>query len=89
MGEPIEKHSWNRELEFGMPDSRLTVDRAKGQRQAMVPYGRMWMDRVFCMNCGCDGGLATPELQFLSYICDECAYKWGSPPGMFEVPVTR
>ncbi len=89
MGEPIEKHSWNRELEFGLPDSRLTVDRAKGHRQGMTPLGRMNMDRAFCMNCGRDGGLVTPELQFFSYLCDACAYKWGTPPGMAEVPGSR
>jgi hypothetical protein len=90
MGEPIEKHSWNRELEFGLPDSRLTVDRAKGQMQGMTPHGRMWMDRAFCMNCGRDGGLVTPEcVQFFSYLCEECAYRWGTPPGMAEVPGPR
>lgn len=88
MGETVTKHSWNRELECGLSDSRLTIDRARGQQQGMTPLGRMWMDRAFCQNCGCDGGLVTPELQFFSYICEECAYKWGTPAGMAKVPGT-
>lgn len=88
MGEPITKHSWNRELEFGMPDSRLTVDRAKGQQQSMTPLGKMWMDRAFCMNCGKAGGLVTPDLAFFSYLCNECAETHGDPPGMARVPGT-
>lgn len=86
MGEPITKHSWNRELEFGLPDSRLTVDRATKQAQGMTPHGRMWMEKVFCANCGCDGGLVTPEwAQHIFYLCDECAHKHGTIEGTVEV----
>jgi hypothetical protein len=87
MGENVTKHSWNRELEFGLPDCRLNFDRANKQAQAMSPHGRMWMERVFCANCGCDGGLVTPEwAAHVFYLCQECADKYGPVQGATEVP---
>jgi hypothetical protein len=87
MGEPITKHSWNRELEFGLPDSRLTVDRARKMRENMTPVGRMWMEKVFCANCGCDGGAVTPEwARHIFFLCDDCAYRYGEIEGAVQVP---
>jgi hypothetical protein len=81
MGEPIEKHSWNRELEFGLPDCRL-----RDPSHKMTPHGRMWMERVFCANCGCDGGLVTPDFaRHVFFLCDVCAEVHGKIDGAVEV----
>src|SRR5262245_32250925 len=88
MGEQVTKHSWNRELEFGLQDSRLTFDRDNKQTEARTPFGKLWMERVYCANCGCDGGLVTPDwAQHVFYLCEECAHKYGAmPPSVAEVP---
>jgi hypothetical protein len=67
--------SWNRELESGLPDCRL---RGPRRRATTVPLGRMLMERVFCANCGGDGGLITAEWSpHVFYLCDECAATYG------------
>ena len=30
------------------------------------------MHRVFCMNCGADGGLSAREASFVMFLCDDC-----------------
>jgi hypothetical protein len=71
--------SWNRELEGGLPDCRLIGPR---RRATTVPLtmllGRMLMERVFCGNCGADGGLVTAEwAAHIFYLCDDCAHTHG------------
>jgi hypothetical protein len=78
--------SWDRELEFGNPDSRLR-NASRHQREALTPVGRLWMERVYCANCGCDGGLVTPEwFEHVFYLCQECADKHGKIAGTVEAP---
>jgi hypothetical protein len=85
MGENVTRHSWNRELEYGLPDCRLNFDRAN--KQAM--HGRMWMEKVFCGNCGCDGGMVTPEwAAHVFFLCDDCAKRYGVIEGAAEVSET-
>jgi len=67
--------SWDRQLERGLPDSRLNGPR---RRATTVPLGRMLMERVFCANCGADGGFITAEwAAHVFYLCDECAQTHG------------
>ena len=67
--------SWDRQLEGGLPDCRLLPSR---RRATTVPLGRMLMERVYCGNCGCDGGLVTAEWSpHVFYLCEECAVTHG------------
>lgn len=44
------------------------------------------MSKVFCLNCGADGGAVTEEwAEFVIYICEGCAKTHGSPP-LPEIP---
>jgi hypothetical protein len=44
------------------------------------------MEKVFCGNCGADGGLVTADwAAHIFYVCDECFLRVGAPP-MIEVP---
>lgn len=84
---PFEKGLWDEQLEFGLPDARLVGDRARKQFEGMTVLGRMWMEKVFCVNCGCNGGAVTPEwAAHVFYLCEECAYKYGAIEGAVEVP---
>jgi len=84
--------TWNRELEAGLPDCRLMGPR---RRATTVPLntaslGRMLMERVFCGNCGGDGGLVTAEWSpHVFYLCEECAASHGrlSIPQLDEATV--
>jgi hypothetical protein len=79
-----ESRLWDKQLEGGLPDSRLQ-DLGKGQ----VFRARMWWERVFCTSCGCDGGLITAEFAaHVFYICDDCAHKYPGAHGLVEVPET-
>lgn len=63
--------NWDRELEQGLPDSRL---RAK----PTIVRARMLWERVFCANCGHDGGLITADYSaHVFYVCDKC---WEKAP---------
>jgi len=63
---------WDRDLEGGLPDSRLVLDR----RRTTVVLGRQLMERVYCANCGADGGLITADwCPHVFYLCDTCAAK--------------
>ena len=71
---------WDKQLEDGLPDSRL---RAK----PTIVRGRMLWEKVYCANCGCDGGLVTAEWSpHVFYQCQQCADKLGAPPGLKEAP---
>lgn len=79
---------WNRELENGLPDCRLTGHR---RRATTVPLGRMLMERVFCANCGADGGLVTAEWSpHIFYLCEDCARTCGhlTLSGVIEINET-
>jgi len=79
--------SWNCEFEQGLPDSRLKFDRANKQTEALTPVGRLFMERVYCANCACDGGLVSPEwAEHVFYLCQDCADKYGKIEGAVEVP---
>lgn len=72
--------NWDRELESSLPDSRLTGS----GRRSLTSWGNMMMERVFCANCGGNGGLITAELfTHVFYLCDDCAHS-GIPEGCVE-----
>jgi len=74
--------NWDRELEGGLPDSRLS---GTARENTTVAYARQLWERVFCASCGCDGGLVTAEFSaHVFYVCQECTDKMGAPPGMVE-----
>jgi len=59
-----------------LPDCRAR--RSRGQRR-----GRrgLWMDPVFCANCGADGGFILAALVgHVFYLCDACEDKGGGLP---------
>lgn len=64
-----------------LPESRL-----KDRKTFCGPVGIM--SRVYCANCGCEGGAVTEEwAEFIFYLCDACAEKTGGVvPGAVEVP---
>lgn len=79
--------SWDQELEKGLPDSRLS-GAARGRKS--VVYAHMLWERVFCANCGANGGLITAEWSpHVFYVCEECVAVAGEPPGMAEAPETK
>jgi len=79
--------NWNRELEGGLPDSRL-VGTARSNKT--ITLGRMEFELVFCANCGCGGGAVTAEWSaHVFYICQPCADKLGPPPGLVEANETE
>ena len=48
------------------------------------PHGLM--SRVFCVNCGADGGLITEAwAKSVFYLCDRCE-AWGRTPALLEAP---
>ena len=62
---------WDQALEGGLHDSRLR------HRPTIVRAGALW-EKVFCANCGCDGGFITAEWSaHIWYVCDPCALKCG------------
>jgi len=76
--------NWDRQLEGGLPESRLGWNR---RESTMIQHGRMTLERVFCANCGCNGGGVTPEwAAHVFYLCDACAEKYGNLDGATEVP---
>jgi hypothetical protein len=76
--------NWDRQLEGGLPDSRL---RGTERENKTIVYAHQLWERVFCANCGRDGGLVTAGWSaFVFYVCDECAAKCGPPPGAVEAP---
>lgn len=77
--------TWNREWELGLPDSRLSG--ATRDRKRSFFRGQWW-ERVYCANCGADGGLVTADWSpHLFYVCQECVNISGPPPGCKEAPV--
>ena len=63
--------NWDRSLEQGLPDCRL-------RGKPTVVRARMLWERVFCANCGANGGLVTAEwAAHVFYVCSEC---WDRAP---------
>jgi hypothetical protein len=59
-----------------LPDSRPKISR--GDKFSKV-WG--WMEKIFCVNCGKDGGVVTRDsIPFVLYLCDDCAQKHGHLP---------
>lgn len=64
-----------------LPDSRL---RPCDRSTICGPAGIM--SRVYCANCGADGGLITEEWALqVFYLCDRCAETYGKLP-VSQVP---
>lgn len=62
-----------------LPDSRC---KERNTRQG--PAGIM--SKVYCANCGADGGLITEEFAAkVFYLCDRCAETYGKLPDSMEV----
>jgi hypothetical protein len=88
--DPRNSKYWDKELEGGLPDSRLSGSKREHTAVHMqargIMRGKMWMEKVFCANCGDEGGLITPEwAAHIFYICWPCAERLGPPPGLVEV----
>lgn len=74
---------WNRDFEEGLPDSRLSGTARERNR---VFFRGQWWERVYCANCGSDGGLLTADWSpFVFYVCDVCVANSGEPPGAIKV----
>jgi hypothetical protein len=74
---------WNRDFEMGLPDSRLS---GMARERRRVFFRGQWMERVYCANCGADGGALTADWSpFMFYLCNECAAKNGDPSGAQRV----
>lgn len=64
---PNPRRNWDKQLEGNLPDSRLKFNRP------IVKLGRRDMERVYCANCGGDGGLVTAEwAAHVFFLCDTC-----------------
>ena len=68
------------QLTGGLPDCRLKVRRDK-----TVPLrdrlGFSERERVFCANCGANGGLISKDwAAHVFYLCDLCVGSCGAPP---------
>jgi hypothetical protein len=71
-----------------LPDCRLTARRDCTTPFRMRRLGATEMERVFCGNCGCDGGLVTADWAWhVFYLCEPCADKYGRLD-LAEVPET-
>jgi len=64
-----------------LPDSRCRE--SKGN---VVQNGETFV-RIFCANCGADGGGVPEEhTTFAFYLCNDCVDKHGPPAGLMAVP---
>lgn len=63
------------------PDAR--AQRSLGEKKSRL-LG--WMERVFCVNCGKDGGMVSKDwAAHIFYLCDACAQTHGHLP-LMEIP---
>lgn len=79
---------WDRQLEEGLPDCRLSG--TARDNDTVVHAGMLW-ERVYCANCGHNGRLVTADFAaHIFYICEPCFAQLGPPPGAIEAgePVT-
>jgi hypothetical protein len=73
---------WDRQLEQGLPDSRLS---GTNRENKTIVYARKLWEKVFCASCSKPGGIVTKEsFPHVFYLCDDCS-KYGPPPGTIEV----
>jgi hypothetical protein len=63
-----------------LPDCRLKTETVT-QRH----YNLNWQ-KIFCGNCGKDGGWVPEETTFIFYLCQPCADKHGQIDGTYTVP---
>ena len=76
--------SWEKALEGGLPDCRLT---GSARDRKTKRWASMLWEKVFCANCGCDGGYVTAEWSpHVFFICDSCVGVMGAPAGCVEAP---
>lgn len=67
------------------PDCRLQDLSARRRTAVAGPNGQP-MERVFCGNCGADGGAVTADWSpHVFYLCNDCARKHGNLP-LVEIP---
>lgn len=79
------ENQWDKQLEQGLPDSRLRMRENK-----RIFRAHMWWDPVYCASCGELKGLVTADwTPHVFYICDPCALKNGPPPGALEAHVPQ
>jgi hypothetical protein len=81
------RDNWDRELELGLPDCRLsnTVQRER----KTVKRGPLTYEMCFCANCGEPDGLVSAEwTPHVFCLCNKCAeFMRAKPlPGIVEVP---
>lgn len=82
-----ESRWWDKALEGGLPDCRLTLGRESGVVVRGTPFGEQRMEKVYCANCGKPEGLVTAGwCPHVFVLCQPCAKKNGPPPGLVEVP---
>ena len=73
---------WDKQLEDGLPDCRLSYSERDND---IVYLGRMPMHQVYCASCGKLQGLSTMHTTFVFYVCDPCVGRDGPPPACEEV----
>jgi hypothetical protein len=69
---------------------RVAIDRPDARMRQSVAEKRHkllgWMEQVFCVNCGKEGGMISRDwARHVFYLCDECAITHGTLP-VPEVP---
>ena len=75
---------WDRQLEEGLPDCRLS---GTNRERTTFQLGRVTFEQVYCANCGDPGGGVTADWStHVFYICNTCARLLGPPPGAVEIP---
>ena len=73
------------DLTRGLPDARLRDPARRKRTEVPGPFRDLY-ERVFCVNCGADGGAVTKEwTTHIFYLCEGCAKRWGHLP-LPEVP---
>jgi hypothetical protein len=91
----LREGDWNKELEGGLPDSRLRdpsknlvyrEGRFQDPDTKIVYRGRIAYEVAYCANCGKPEGLVTAEWAPHAFaLCKECADKFGTL-GLTEIP---
>jgi hypothetical protein len=75
------------DLTGGLPDARLRDESRRKRTEVPGPFRDLY-ERVFCVNCGANGGAVTKEwTTHIFYLCEACAKRWGKLP-LPEVPET-
>ena len=77
-------HSWDRELEEGLPDCRVSPFAREYKR---VAIGRMQWDIVFCAQCHKPQGAVPPACPHVFFICDQCMNDHPPPPEIMRLRV--